>query len=87
MQAQHRQSQDDPEGGVETPLTMMAQLNMPELQNQISAALNTYLDGPKSLTVRAAPEKPVPVPMIVGAAMGAPNTIPTVLGVKVSAND
>ncbi|WP_064684047.1 hypothetical protein [Rhizobium bangladeshense] len=66
---------------------MMAQLNMPELQNQISAALNTYLDGPKSLTISAAPEKPVPVPMIVGAAMGAPNTIPTVLGVKVSAND
>lgn len=66
---------------------MLAQLNMPELQNQISAAVNTYLDGPKSLTISAAPEKPVPFPMIVGAAMGAPNTIPSVLGVKVTAND
>ena len=66
---------------------MLAQLNLPELQNQISAAVNTYLDGPKSLTISAAPEKPVPFPMIVGAAMGAPNTIPTVLGVKVTAND
>ncbi|MGO4138773.1 hypothetical protein ACEQ6A_30100 [Rhizobium brockwellii] len=66
---------------------MMAQLNMPELQNQVTTAVNSYLDGPKSLTISAAPEKPVPVPMIIGAAMGAPNTIPSVLGVKVTAND
>ncbi|MBB6219153.1 hypothetical protein [Rhizobium leguminosarum] len=66
---------------------MMAQLNLPELQNQVSAAVNTYLDGPKNLTVSAAPEKPVPFPMIIGAAMGAPNAIPSVLGVKVTAND
>ncbi|MCW0019457.1 hypothetical protein [Rhizobium sp. BT-226] len=66
---------------------MLSQLNMPELQNQVAAAVNTYLDGPKSLTISAAPEKPVPVPMIIGAAMGAPNTIPSVLGVKVTAND
>ncbi|THK39836.1 hypothetical protein EHS39_01335 [Ensifer sp. MPMI2T] len=66
---------------------MMAQLNIPELQNQVTAAVNAYLDGPKSLTISAKPEKPVPFPMIMGAAMGAPNTIPSVLGVKVTAND
>ncbi|MBP1882728.1 hypothetical protein [Sinorhizobium mexicanum] len=66
---------------------MMAQLNVPELQNQVSAAVNAFLDGPKSLTISAKPEKPVPFPMIMGAAMGAPNTIPSVLGVKVTAND
>ncbi|OAP40530.1 hypothetical protein AU381_01050 [Sinorhizobium glycinis] len=66
---------------------MMAQLNLPELQNQVSAAVNDYLDAPKSLTIAAEPEKPVPFPMIMGAAMGAPNTIPSVLGVKVTAND
>lgn len=69
-----------------TPI-MLAQLNIPELQNAVSAAVNTFLDDPKSLTVSAAPEKPVPFPTIVGAAMGAPNTLPQVLGVKVSAND
>ncbi|KKZ87109.1 hypothetical protein [Rhizobium phaseoli] len=69
-----------------TPI-MLAQLNIPELQNAVSAAVNTFLDDPKSLTVKAAPEKPVPFPTIVGAAMGAPNTLPQVLGVKVSAND
>ncbi|MBB3963905.1 hypothetical protein [Rhizobium metallidurans] len=66
---------------------MLAQLNIPELQNAVSAAVNTFLDDPKSLTVDAAPAKPVPFPMIMGAAMGAPNTLPQVLGVKVSAND
>ena len=66
---------------------MIAQLNMPDLQNQISAAVNTYLDDPKSITISAEPKEPVPFPMIMGAAMGAPNTIPQVLGVTVTAND
>ncbi|MGO7638647.1 hypothetical protein AB9E25_33985, partial [Rhizobium leguminosarum] len=69
-----------------TPI-MLAQLNIPELQNAVSAAFNTFLDDPKSLTVKAAPENPVPFPTIFGAAMGAPNTLPQVLGVKVTAND
>ena len=66
---------------------MIGQLNIPELQNSISEAVNTYLDDPKSLTIAAAPEKSVPFPQILGAAMGAPNSIPTLLGVTVSAND
>ena len=65
---------------------MLAQLNMPELQNQISEAVNTYLDDPKSITISAEPKEPVPFPMIMGAAMGAPQTIPQVLGVTVTAN-
>jgi hypothetical protein len=66
---------------------MVAQLNIPELQNALSAAVATFLDDPKSFTVTAKPDKPVPLPMIVGAAMGAPNTIPQVIGLKVSANN
>lgn len=66
---------------------MLAQLNIPELQNQIASAVNAYLDDPQSLTISADPANPVPFPMIMGAAMGAPNTIPQVLGVTVSAND
>ncbi|HTO30194.1 MAG TPA: hypothetical protein VL202_03285 [Pararhizobium sp.] len=66
---------------------IMAQLNVPELQNQVSTAVNAYLDAPKSLTISAEPAQPVPFPMIIGAAMGAPNTVPSVLGVKVTAND
>lgn len=66
---------------------MMAQLNVPELQNAVSAAVNTYIDDPKNFTISAEPAKPVPFPMIMGAAMGAPNTIPQVLGVTVKANE
>ena len=66
---------------------MIAQLNMPDLQNQISAAANTFLDDPKNLTISAEPKEPVPFPMIMGAAMGAPQTIPQVLGVTVTANE
>jgi hypothetical protein len=69
-----------------TPI-MMAQLNIPELQNAVSTAVSAYLDNPKSLTVKASPDKPVPLPMIIGAAMGAPQSIPQVIGLKVSSND
>ncbi len=69
-----------------TPI-MMAQLNIPELQNAVSAAVVAYLDNPKSLTINASPDKPVPLPMIIGAAMGAPQSIPNVIGLKVSSND
>ncbi|MBB3608996.1 hypothetical protein [Rhizobium sp. BK602] len=69
-----------------TPI-MLAQLNIPELQNAVSAAVSSYLDNPKSLTINASPDKPVPLPMIIGAAMGAPNSIPQVIGLKVSSND
>lgn len=66
---------------------MLAQLNVPELQNSVSAAINSYIDKPGNLRITAEPDAPVPFPMIVGAAMGAPNTLPQVLGVKVTAND
>lgn len=69
-----------------TPL-LLAQAKLGALQNSVSAAVNAYLDNPKSFTVSAEPENPVPFPMIIGAAMGAPETLPKVLGVNVTAND
>ncbi|WJH39590.1 hypothetical protein N7E02_22815 [Aliirhizobium terrae] len=69
-----------------TPM-ILAQYNIPELQNALSQAVNTYLDKPGSFTLTAQPQNAVPFPMIMGAAMGAPNTLPQVLGVTVTAND
>ena len=66
---------------------MMAQLNLPDLQNAVSAALTAFLDNPKSLTISAKPAAPVAFPIIMGAAMGAPNTLPQMLGATVTAND
>ncbi|MEN9895213.1 MAG: hypothetical protein RIR97_1065 [Pseudomonadota bacterium] len=65
---------------------MMAQLNVPDLQNQVTEAANTFLADPKSVEISALPEKPVPFPQIMGAAMGAPTSIPALLGVTVTAN-
>ncbi len=69
-----------------TPI-VLAQYNVPELQNALSQAVNTYLDNPGSLTITAQPQSPIPFPMILGAGMGAPNTLPQVLGVTVKANN
>jgi hypothetical protein len=65
---------------------LVAQMKMPDLQNQISTAVSAFLDNPKNLEIKAAPASPVAVPMIMGAAMGAPQTLPQVLGVNVTAN-
>jgi hypothetical protein len=66
---------------------LLAQAKLGALQNEVSAAVNTYVDDPKALTIVAAPANPVAFPMIMGAAMGAPETIPALIGVKVTAND
>lgn len=65
---------------------LLAQWKLGALQNELSAAINTYVDDPKNLVITAAPESPVPFPMIMGAGMGAPETLPQVLGVSVKAN-
>ena len=87
MGKQQNMSGDDMAKGAAAMIPMMmGQLNMPELQAQVTEAANTYLADPKNIEVTAAPEKPVPFPQIMGAAMGAPTTLPTVLGVSITAN-
>ncbi|SMD09126.1 hypothetical protein [Rhizobium sp. RU36D] len=65
----------------------LSQLKLGELQNTVSAAVNAYLDKPENITVSAAPENPVPFPMIMGAAMGAPETLVKMLNVAVTSNE
>ena len=66
---------------------LLAQARLGALQNEISEAVNTFIDDPQNITITAEPEKDVPFPMIMGAAMGAPESVPELLGVSVSAND
>ena len=66
---------------------MLGSMNMPDLQKQIEAAVNTYLDDPKSLTVSATPDQPLPAPQIMGAAMGDPANLVKTLNVQITAND
>ena len=65
----------------------LAQLQNPEFQKQATDAVSTFLKDPKSLSVSIDPETPVPAMQIMGAAMGAPQTLPQVLSLQVTAND
>lgn len=69
-----------------TPL-LLAQFKLADLQATVPAAVNAFLDNPGNLNIEMAPEKPVPFPMIIGAGMGAPETLPNLLGLSVTANE
>ncbi len=66
---------------------LTAQLNNPDLSGQITAAVNKFLDDPKSLEIAAAPASPVPFALIAAGAMSAPTELPKTLGVSVKANE
>lgn len=65
---------------------MLASLNNPEFQAQVAAAVASFLKDPKSLSISVNPAQPIPATQILGAAMGAPQTLPNVLQLKVTAN-
>ncbi|MCD2471015.1 hypothetical protein LQ948_07320 [Jiella sp. MQZ9-1] len=65
----------------------LAQLQNPDFQKKVADAVSTYLKQPQSLSVSVDPKTPVPAMQIVGAAMGAPQTLPQVLSLDVTAND
>lgn len=65
---------------------LMAQLNNPELAAQVSAALNTYLDDPRSIEISAAPASPMTFEQIMTEAKSNPLDLPNTIRLKVSAN-
>jgi hypothetical protein len=67
--------------------SFVEQMGMPTLQGQIIEAVNAYLDAPETLSIVAAPKATVLVPELMGTMLGAPDTLPEVLGLSVTAND
>ncbi|MCB8837525.1 hypothetical protein [Aurantimonas sp. VKM B-3413] len=61
-------------------------LQNPDFEKQVSDAVTTFLKDPQSLSISIEPGQPVPAMQIMGAAMGAPQTLPQVLSMSVSAN-
>jgi hypothetical protein len=68
------------------PFAMM-QLNNPELTQMVTQAVSSFLDNPQNLAIIAQPPAPIPFALIAAGAMGAPQTLPQQLGVKVVANE
>lgn len=66
---------------------MLGVLQNPEFQNAVAAAVGTFLQNPVSLEAVAAPAAPVPVSQIMGTAMMAPQSLPQILGVSLTANN
>ncbi|WP_416355424.1 hypothetical protein ACLNGM_14205 [Aureimonas phyllosphaerae] len=61
----------------------LAYIQNPDFQAQVSGAVKDFLENPQSLRISIAPAAPVPATQILGAAMGAPQTLPQVLNLSV----
>ena len=66
---------------------VLSYVQNPEFQKEVTDAVTAYLADPQSLSITIAPQSPVPATQLIGAAMGAPQTLPSVLSLKVTAND
>lgn len=66
---------------------MVTILQNPELQNNVVEAMTLFLSNPVSLEITARPQSPVPISQILGQAMFAPQALPQILGMNISAND
>ncbi|WP_102957947.1 hypothetical protein [Mangrovicella endophytica] len=66
---------------------VLGYLQNPEFQKEVTDAVTAYLADPQSLTISIAPQNPVPAAQLIGAAMGAPQTLPAVLSLSVTSND
>lgn len=64
----------------------LAQINNQAFTKMVTEAVTKFLETPNSLTVTLAPENPVPVAQIAGAAMSSPQVVPDLLSVTVEAN-
>ena len=65
---------------------LLAALNNPQFQNQVSTALGAFLQNPESLTVRVAPETPINGAEIARIMSTAPQTLPDRLKASITAN-
>ncbi|MHA7773191.1 hypothetical protein [Roseibium sp. M-1] len=65
---------------------MLGMLQNKELEGQVAQAVTEFLNTPGSLEVKAAPGAPVPLSQIMGTAMFAPQMIPQILSVGITAN-
>ena len=66
--------------------SMLAYIQNPAFQTKVQDAVSAYLTNPGNLSIAVAPQTPVPATQVIGAAMGAPQTLPEVLNLDIAAN-
>lgn len=62
----------------------LSYIQNPDFQAQVAQAVRDFLSNPRTLQIAIKPENPVPATQIIGAAMGAPQTLPSVLNLSVT---
>ncbi|EAU42751.1 hypothetical protein FP2506_07916 [Fulvimarina pelagi HTCC2506] len=82
----NRSPQDVIDLAVQIVEANIAQIGDANFQGQVTDAVRTFLENPTSIRVASEPPQPIPVMQLVGAAMGAPQTIPNVLQLRVQSN-
>ena len=70
---------------VMVPLALV-RLQNADFQKMVTEAVSLYLDDPKNIEIAAQPDKPLSFAAIAGSAMAAPQTLPDLLNVTVTAN-
>jgi hypothetical protein len=65
---------------------LLAAINNPEFQNEVSGAIGTFLQDPQSLTIKIEPSAPVSGAEIMGLVGTAPQTLPDKLNASITAN-
>ncbi len=65
---------------------LLAAINNPEFQNEVAGAIGTFLQDPKSLTIKIEPSAPVSGAEIMGLVGTAPQTLPDKLNASITAN-
>ena len=67
--------------------SVLSYVQNPDFQKEVTDAVTAYLADPQSLSITVNPKAPVPATQLIGAAMGAPQTLPSVLSLSVTSND
>ncbi|HET7716023.1 MAG TPA: hypothetical protein VFK86_10390 [Bauldia sp.] len=66
---------------------MLNAINNPAFQEKVAKAGSAFLTDPKSLTITVSPAEPVAFQEIMGNVMSAPQTLPDMLSIDVTANN
>ncbi len=65
----------------------LATLDNPAFEEEMTAAMETFLRDPRALRISASPSSPLSAMQLIGMAMMAPQTLPDMLGLDVTVNE
>jgi len=69
------------------PFMMTQAVPIPDLQQELTQAVQAFLGGGRTIAVEARPAAPVPVSILMQAAQTAPQTLPDLLGLRIAVEE